>query len=143
MPLTRIKDRALLQTGAYINGQWLENGRRFTVTDPGTGHAIAEVCNAGAAETLQAISAAETAFSSWRKETARNRSTILRRWFDLIQTHREDLATLGPLASNATCGRIDFCQDRLPLWFGRRDEGRPQQTNRKRSGNNRNDTSHI
>lgn len=94
MPLTRIKDRALLQTGAYINGQWLENGRRFTVTDPGTGHAIAEVCNAGAAETLQAISAAETAFSSWRKETARNRSTILRRWFDLIQTHREDLATL-------------------------------------------------
>ena len=94
MPLTRIKDRALLQTGAYINGQWLENGRRFSVTDPGTGQTIAEVCNAGTAETLQAISAAETAFISWRKETARSRSTILRRWFELIQAHREDLATL-------------------------------------------------
>lgn len=94
MLLTRIKDRALLQTGAYINGQWLDNGRRFSVTDPGTGQTIAEVCNAGAAETLQAIDAAATAFTSWRAQTARTRSNVLRRWFELIQEHREDLATL-------------------------------------------------
>ena len=94
MSLTRIKDRTLLQTGAYINGHWLENGRRFAITDPGTAQVIAEVCNAGAEETQQAISAAETAFVGWRKETARNRSTILRRWFELIQANREDLATL-------------------------------------------------
>jgi succinate-semialdehyde dehydrogenase/glutarate-semialdehyde dehydrogenase len=94
MPLTRIKDRALLQTGAYINGQWTTTGRTFAVTDPGTGQSIADVYNAGAAETHDAIDAAETAFASWRQQTARTRSTILRNWFDLIQAHREDLATL-------------------------------------------------
>ena len=94
MPLTRIKDLALLQTGSYINGQWIKTNQTFGVGDPGTGQTIAEVCNMGASETLLAIDAAEAAFAEWRKETARVRSTIMRRWFELIQTHREDLATL-------------------------------------------------
>ena len=94
MPLTRIKDRALLQTGSYINGQWIKTDQTFSVTDPGTGQTIAEVCTMGTAETLLAIDAAEVAFTQWRKETARARSTILRRWFELIQEHRDDLATL-------------------------------------------------
>ncbi len=94
MPLNRIKDRSLLQTGAYINGQWIHTGRTFSVTDPGTQQVIAEVCNAGAAETLKAIDAAEAAFTLWRAQTARLRSNVLRRWFELIQEHRDDLATL-------------------------------------------------
>ena len=94
MPLTRIKDRALLQTGSYINGQWIKTDQTFSVTDPGTGQTIAEVCTMGTAETLLAIDAAEVAFTQWRKETARARSTILRCWFELIQEHRDDLATL-------------------------------------------------
>lgn len=94
MPLTRIKDRALLQTGSYINGQWIKTDQTFSVTDPGTGQTIAEVCTMGTAQTLLAIDAAEVAFTQWRKETARARSTILRRWFELIQEHRDDLATL-------------------------------------------------
>lgn len=94
MPLTRIKNIDLLQTGAYINGQWLQTGHTFAVTDPGTGRSIAKISNMGAAETLQAIDAAEIAFASWRKQTARVRSNILRSWFELIQENREDLATL-------------------------------------------------
>lgn len=93
-PLSRIQDETLLQTGAYINGAWHQNGRQFTVTDPGTGNEIARICNGGADETQLAITAAEAAFPAWRRETARNRSTILRRWFELIQSHRDDLATL-------------------------------------------------
>ena len=94
MPLTRIKDRHLLQTGAYINGEWIETGRTFAVTDPGTGLAIAAVSNGGVRETRSAIDAAEAAFPAWRAQTARARSTILRRWFELIQENRDDLATL-------------------------------------------------
>lgn len=94
MPLSQIKDRSLLQTGAYINGQWIQTGSVFPVIDPGTGQTIAEVCNSGATETLRAIDAAETAFTTWRAQTARNRSNSLRRWFELIQEHRDDLATL-------------------------------------------------
>lgn len=84
----------MLQTGSYINGQWIKTDQTFSVTDPGTGQTIAEVCTMGTAETLLAIDAAEVAFTQWRKETARARSTILRRWFELIQEHRDDLATL-------------------------------------------------
>lgn len=94
MPLTRIKDRSLLQTGAYINGQWIATGKTFAVRDPGTGKTLAEVCNAGADETGLAIDAAEAAFPGWRAQTARARATVLRRWFELIQVHRDDLATL-------------------------------------------------
>lgn len=84
----------MLQTGSYINGQWIKTDQTFSVTDPGTGQTIAEVCTMGTAQTLLAIDAAEVAFTQWRKETARARSTILRRWFELIQEHRDDLATL-------------------------------------------------
>lgn len=94
MPLTRIKDRSLLQTGAYINGQWRQSGRSFDVTDPGTGQIIANVSNGDAVETLQAIDAAAAALNVWRTQTARVRSNVLRRWFELIQEHRDDLATL-------------------------------------------------
>ena len=94
MPLSQIKDRRLLQTGTYINGQWVQTGSTFPVTDPGTGQIIAEVCDSGAAETLRAIDAAATAFTSWRTQTARSRSNSLRRWFELIQENRDDLATL-------------------------------------------------
>ena len=94
MPLSRIKDRSLLQTGAYINGQWINTGRTFAVRDPGTGKTIAEICNAGEKETCEAIDAATAAFQGWRNRTARERSNIVRRWFELIQEHRDDLATM-------------------------------------------------
>ena len=94
MPLSRIKDRTLLQPGSYINGQWVTTGHTFAVRDPGTGKTIAEICNAGAAETGLAIDAAAAAFPAWRAQTARVRATALRRWFELIQKHRDDLATM-------------------------------------------------
>lgn len=94
MPLSRIKDRSLLQSGSYINGQWVQTGRTFAVRDPGTGQLLAEICNAGADETRLAIDAAEAAFPAWRAQTARVRSTALRRWFELIQHNADDLATM-------------------------------------------------
>ena len=94
MPLSKLNDPSLLQTGSYINGTWHENGKLFTVTDPGTGKPLAQVSNSGARETTLAIDAAEAALPSWRQQSARVRDTILRRWYDLILAASADLATL-------------------------------------------------
>lgn len=90
----QLKDPALLKSAAYINGEWIESDRYFDVTDPGRGETIATVANLGAEETRGAIDAAELAFPTWRKETARTRDSLLRRWYELIQANKEDLATL-------------------------------------------------
>ncbi|NCW90087.1 MAG: NAD-dependent succinate-semialdehyde dehydrogenase [Rhodocyclales bacterium] len=94
MPLTRLKDPSLLRTDAYINGQWLGGQHHFTVSDPGNGQLLGNVADMGATETRLAIDAAEAAFPTWRAQSAKTRSTILRKWYDLIQLAKDDLATL-------------------------------------------------
>ena len=94
MPLTRLKDPSLLRTDAYINGQWLGGQCHFAVSDPGNGQLLGNVADMGATETRLAIDAAEAAFPTWRAQSAKTRSTILRKWYDLIQLAKEDLATL-------------------------------------------------
>jgi succinate-semialdehyde dehydrogenase/glutarate-semialdehyde dehydrogenase len=120
MPLSRIKDPTLLQTGAYINGQWVITGKTFPVRDPGTGKTIAQICNAGAAETRLAIDAAEAALPGWRCQTARVRANALRRWFDLIQAHRDDLATMitaeGGKAYAESVGEVAYAASFVE-WF--------------------------
>jgi succinate-semialdehyde dehydrogenase/glutarate-semialdehyde dehydrogenase len=86
----------LVANRAWVDGQWLkaDSGATFAVTDPATGETIAQVPDMGAAETRRAIDAAERALPAWRKRTARDRGAILRRWFDLIVSHADDLAML-------------------------------------------------
>ena len=81
---------------AYVDGQWIsaQSGEKFAVNNPATGELLAEVPNLGAAETRLAIEAANTAWPAWRSKTAKERSAILRRWFDLQIAHQEDLAQL-------------------------------------------------
>jgi succinate-semialdehyde dehydrogenase/glutarate-semialdehyde dehydrogenase len=92
----QLKDGALLASRAWIAGEWVEaqSGARFSVTDPATGEVIAQVPDMGAAETRLAIDAAERALPVWRRRTARERAAILRRWYDLIVSHADDLAML-------------------------------------------------
>ena len=94
MPLTRLKDPSLLRTDAYINGQWLGGQSHFPVSDPGNGQLLGNVADMGVTETRLAIDAAESAFPAWRAQSARARSKILRKWYDLIQLAKDDLATL-------------------------------------------------
>ncbi|MES2554124.1 MAG: aldehyde dehydrogenase family protein, partial [Pseudomonadota bacterium] len=87
----------LLKSGvASLAGQWTsaDSGKTFAVTNPANGETIAHVPMMGRAETLRAIIAAEAAQKSWKALTAQARATILKRWFDLIILHREDLALL-------------------------------------------------
>ncbi len=93
-PLALLQDPSLLKTDALVNGQWLAGASRFDVTDPATGHKLADVANLGPAETRAAIAAANAAWPAWKARTAKERSIVLRRWFDLLMAHQEDLARL-------------------------------------------------
>lgn len=84
----------LLQTTAFINGQWQEaqNGKQFAVNNPFDGRLIAQVADCGVVETEAAISAAAEAFKKWQSFTAGKRARILRNWYELILANLEDLA---------------------------------------------------
>ena len=93
-PLALLKDPSLLKTAALINGQWVQGQNTFEVTDPATGLKLADVANLGPAEAEAAIAAANAAWPVWRNKTAKERSLIMRKWFDLLIAHTEDLARL-------------------------------------------------
>lgn len=94
--MLNLKDPSLLRQQCYINGEWLDadQGGTIAVTNPATGALIAHVPNMGKAETERAIAAAAEAFKSWKKKSAKERATILRKWFDLIMANQEDLAVI-------------------------------------------------
>ena len=92
----RLNDRALLRTRAYIDGEWMDaaDGRCFEVSNPADGSVLASVPDMGAVETRRAIDAAAAALPAWRARTAKERAAILRKWFELIMAHQDDLAVL-------------------------------------------------
>ncbi len=85
----------LFRTSSFISGRWHTVGdSTYPVKNPATGEIIAQVTDHGVPETRAAIEAAEKALPDWRDRTAKDRSKILRRWYDLILQHKEDLARL-------------------------------------------------
>jgi len=91
-----LKDPTLLRQQCYIDGQWLDarSGGTKPVTNPATGAVLGTVPDMGAGETRAAIEAAAAAFPAWAARTAKDRSTLLRRWHDLMLANADDLATL-------------------------------------------------
>ncbi|MCE1787328.1 aldehyde dehydrogenase family protein, partial [Enterobacter hormaechei] len=94
--MTNNVNTELLRQQAYINGQWVDadNQATFKVTNPANGEVIAHVSNMGAAETERAIAAAQQALPAWRTMTAKQRSQILQRWFQLMMANQPALAEL-------------------------------------------------
>ncbi len=93
-PLAFLKDPSLLKTEALINGQWVAGAARFEVNDPATCAKLAEVANLGPAEAEAAVAAAIAAWPAWRAKTGKERSILLRKWFDLLMAHQEDLGRI-------------------------------------------------
>ena len=91
-----LSDPSLLCDKAYVAGAWVgaDSGATFDVTNPARGDVIARVPDLGRSETARAIAAAEDAQRDWAARTAKDRSNVLRRWFELMLEHREDLAIL-------------------------------------------------
>jgi len=94
-----LKDSCLFHQQCYIGGAWVDADRQETlaVTNPATGETLGSVPRLGAVEVNRAIAAAQDAFAGWRARTAKERSTLLRRWFNLMLDHQEDLAVLMTL----------------------------------------------
>ncbi len=89
-----LRDKGLLKTGAYVDGQWMDSddGSLFDVTNPATGKTIASVARCGGAETRRAIEAADRAFASFKALTALERSDLLMKWYEQVMAHVDDLA---------------------------------------------------
>jgi len=94
--MTDLRDPTLFKEASLIAGEWRTsiNSSTSEVRNPSTHEVVAQVARLEQADIELAISAAEQALISWRKKTAKERSTLLRRWFDLIIENTEDLATL-------------------------------------------------
>ncbi|RZI41416.1 NAD-dependent succinate-semialdehyde dehydrogenase [Herbaspirillum sp. HC18] len=88
------KDPALLRNQAYINGAWVGAASAFAVTNPADGATIASVPNMGAEDARKAIDAANAAFPMWSSKTAKERAGIMRKWYELLVQHADDLAAL-------------------------------------------------
>ena len=94
--MSLLSDPSLLRAHAFVDGAWVAaaDGARFAVTNPADGSVLGHVPAMGAAETRAAVDAAARALPGWRERTAKDRSRLMRRWFDLISEAADDLARL-------------------------------------------------
>jgi succinate-semialdehyde dehydrogenase/glutarate-semialdehyde dehydrogenase len=120
---SQLKDKNLFREMCYIDGAWVpaKSGGKVQVDNPATGEIIGSVPKLGAAETREAIEAANDAFPLWSKKTGKERAIVLRKWFDLMMENQEDLARLmtleqgKPLAESR--GEVAYAGSFLE-WFG-------------------------
>lgn len=117
-----LKDAGLWREEALINGRWVAQTPHghYELRNPATGEVLVKLPRCKEAETTEAILSADAAFRVWSKTTAKHRSGVIRRWYELVVEHKEDLATLitleegKPLAESR--GEIDYAASFLQ-WF--------------------------
>lgn len=92
--MLQLQDPSLLRQQCYVDGRWIDAERHIDVTNPATGERVGQVPVLGADETRQAIEAASRALPAWRARTAKERSALLRKWFELLLANQDDLARI-------------------------------------------------
>ena len=121
--MVELKDGALFRERCYVDGKWIaaSSGATIPVDNPATGAVIGVVPACGAAEARTAIDAAERAGLAWRMTTARERAVILRRWFESMLAHQDDLARLMTIEQGKPLGEargeVQYAAGFLE-WFG-------------------------
>jgi succinate-semialdehyde dehydrogenase/glutarate-semialdehyde dehydrogenase len=117
-----LKDPGLWRVGAHVGGEWIAATPHgsYTLRNPATDEALVDLPRFKEVETANAIEIAHRAFLSWRQTTAKARSEILRRWYELMLQHRDDLATLITLEEGKPLAEakveIDYAASFLQ-WF--------------------------
>ena len=93
---SQLKNPSLFQENSFINGSWKSSseGETFSVNNPATGEIIAKVANMDTQDATAAIAAAQAALNPWKNKLAKERSAIMRKWFNLIEANTDDLAKL-------------------------------------------------
>jgi succinate-semialdehyde dehydrogenase/glutarate-semialdehyde dehydrogenase len=117
-----LSDPALFRQQALIGDEWKDatDGARFAVHNPANAETVGHAPRCTVDDVERAIEAAHAAFSGWRTTPAKTRAQLLRRWFDLILAHRDDLAAImvseqgKPLAEAR--GEIDYAASFIE-WF--------------------------
>ncbi len=89
--ISALKKSGLYKQSAYINGKWVNAEKQISVENPATGEPIGSVPALGKPHTTNAIKFAKTAQPLWAALTAKQRSDILRNWFNLIIENADDL----------------------------------------------------
>lgn len=91
-----LNDQSLLKSQTYVNGEWIgaKSGKTFEVHDPSTGKLIGTMPEMDKSDTEAAIAAAAAALPSFRQTTGRERSRMLRKWYQLMMDNADDLAKL-------------------------------------------------
>ena len=86
----------LFRQQAFIDGQWCDaqDGTHQDIFNPANGALIGQVPNMGSAEAQRTIAAANAAWPAWRARTAKDRSSILKRWHALMLEHADALAEI-------------------------------------------------
>ncbi|HLK05088.1 MAG TPA: NADP-dependent succinate-semialdehyde dehydrogenase [Candidatus Acidoferrum sp.] len=119
----QLKDARLFREACYIDGRWVgaKSGATLSVDNPANSEIIGTVPKFGAAETREAIEAANRAFPLWSKKTGKERAAVLRKWFDLMMENQEDLARLMTLEQGKPLtesrGEVAYAASFLE-WFG-------------------------
>ena len=89
-----LKDKSLLKDKCYIDGKWVGGTSAIDVTNPVDDSVIGSIPKLGTAETRKAIEAARRAQKEWARKTAKERSILLRKWYNLMMENQEDLAQI-------------------------------------------------
>ncbi|XP_050714474.1 succinate-semialdehyde dehydrogenase, mitochondrial-like isoform X3 [Eriocheir sinensis] len=91
-----VRFASLMHQQCYIGGQWVPaaSGKMFPVENPANGKVVCNVPDMVEQDVQAAIDAAHTAFQTWKKTTAKERSNFLRKWYNLMEEHKEELACL-------------------------------------------------
>jgi len=118
-----LNDPSLWRDAAFIDGKWLAETAHghCAVHNPADGTPLARLPKCREAETRRAIEAAQAAFGPWRRRTAQQRGEVLRRWYELLVQHRDDLATLITLEEGKPLAEaraeMDYAAG-FVRWFG-------------------------
>ena len=102
MPLTdaltkHLKVKDLIPAAGLIAGKWetsAASGKTFEVHNPSTGELLAVLPDMGGPEAKRAIAAAEAAQTAWAARTGKARAAILRKMYDLMMQHLDDLGAI-------------------------------------------------
>lgn len=94
--MLKLKNTGLLREACLVDGKWIKSAEAdvISVKNPADGSLVGTVPSLSVFEVERAVIAADRAFPEWSRRTAKERATILRRWFSLMLENADDLASI-------------------------------------------------